>query len=79
MIGLFEIQISDAANNLSPKVIAKYCYNLAVSFNAFYEHVQVLNSGDNSLINTRLCLVSSFQSTLKRALNLLGIPSPERM
>ena len=78
-IGLFEIQVRDAAKNLSPKVIAKYCYNLAVSFNAFYEHVQVLDSGEDSLVNARLCLVSSFKSTLEKALNLLGIPSPERM
>lgn len=79
MIGLFDINIRDAANNLSPKVIAKYCYNLAVSFNAFYEHVKVLDSGDESLTNVRLCLVSSFKSTIKKALSLLGIPSPERM
>lgn len=79
MIGLFDINIRDAANNLSPKVIAKYCYNLAVSFNAFYEHVKVLDSGDESLTIVRLCLVSSFKSTIKKALSLLGIPSPERM
>ncbi|HET6517738.1 MAG TPA: arginine--tRNA ligase [Nitrosopumilaceae archaeon] len=78
-IGLFGIQVQDSANNFSPKVIAKYCYNLAVSFNAFYEHVKVIDSGDKSLTNARLCLVSSFKSTLEKALNLLGIPSPERM
>ncbi len=78
-IGLFEIQVRDAANNLSPKVIAKYCYDLVVSFNAFYEHVRVLDSGEDSLINARLCLVSSFKSTLEKALNLLGVPSPEQM
>jgi arginyl-tRNA synthetase len=78
-IALFDIQIKDAANNLSPKVIAKYCYNLSVAFNAFYEHVKVLDSGDKSLINARLCLVSSFKSTLKKLLDILGIPSPERM
>ncbi|MFB5645517.1 MAG: arginine--tRNA ligase [Nitrosopumilaceae archaeon] len=79
VIGLFGIQIKDSANNLSPKVIAKYCYNLAVAFNGFYEHVKVIDSGDKSLTNARLCLVSSFKSTLEKALNLLGIPSPERM
>ncbi len=79
MIGLIDIHIRDAANNLSPKVIAKYCYNLAVSFNAFYEHVKVIDSGDDTLTNARLCLVSSFKSTIQKVLNLLGIPSPERM
>ncbi len=79
MIGLFSIQVKDSVNNLSPKVIAKYCYNLAVSFNAFYEHVRVIDSDNEPLTNARLCLVSSFKSTLEKALNLLGIPSPERM
>jgi len=79
MIGLFSIQLEDATNNLSPKVIAKYCYNLTVSFNAFYEHVHVLDSGEDSLVNARLCLVSSFKSTLEKVLHLLGIPLLERM
>ncbi len=79
MIGLFSIQLEDATNNLSPKVIAKYCYNLAVTFNAFYEHVKVLDSGNESLVNVRLCLVSSFKSTLEKVLHLLGIPLLQRM
>lgn len=79
LIGKFDLQIIDAVNNLSPKVIAKYCYNLAVTFNAFYEHVKVLDDSEKSLVNVRLCLVDSFKSTLQNALGLLGISSPERM
>jgi len=79
IIGLFELQVIAAANNMSPKVIAKYCYNLSVTFNAFYEHVKVLDSGDKSLINAKLCLVQSFKNTLEKALNLLGIVAPSRM
>ncbi len=78
-IGLFDIYVRDAAKNLSPKVIAKYCYNLAVAFNTFYEHVKVLDSGGHPLINARLALVYSFKSTLAKALNLLGIAAPKRM
>ncbi|MEE9535201.1 MAG: DALR anticodon-binding domain-containing protein, partial [Nitrosopumilaceae archaeon] len=78
-IGRLELEIKDAAQNFSPKVIAKYCYNLAVAFNAFYEHVKVLEIENDSLTNVRLCLVSSFQSTMERALNLLGINAPLRM
>ncbi|MEE8179082.1 MAG: arginine--tRNA ligase [Nitrosopumilaceae archaeon] len=78
-IGIFDLQVKDAANNFSPKVIAKYCYRLAVAFNAFYEHVKVLDIKNDSLTNVRLCLVASFQSTLTKALNLLGIEAPSRM
>ena len=79
IIGLFEIQIKDAANNFSPKVIAKYCYDLAVAFNGFYEHVRILDSDNDSLINARICLVQSFMSTLQKALDIIGIPTPSRM
>ncbi len=78
-ISLFDLQVKDAANNFSPKVIARYCYRLAVAFNAFYEHVKVLDINNDSLTNVRLCLVVSFQSTLTKALNLLGIEAPSRM
>jgi arginyl-tRNA synthetase len=78
-IGKFDLQVEDAAKNLSPKVIAKYCYQLAVSFNTFYEHVKVLGAESDSLINSRLCLVYSFKETLGKALELLGIDAPSRM
>lgn len=78
-IGKFDLQVEDAAKNLSPKVIAKYCYQLAVSFNTFYEHVKVLGAESDSLINSRLCLVHSFKETLGKALDLLGIDAPSRM
>jgi arginyl-tRNA synthetase len=78
-IGIFDLQVRDAANNFSPKVIARYCYKLSVAFNAFYEHVKVLDSNNDSLTNARLCLVESFKSTLTKALNLLGIEAPSRM
>jgi arginyl-tRNA synthetase len=78
-IGLFNIQVRDAANNLSPKVIAKYCYDLAVSFNSFYEKSKVLDLGDVELENSRICLVNSFKIVLEKSLDLLGIQAPDRM
>jgi arginyl-tRNA synthetase len=78
-IGKFDLQVKDAAVNFSPKVIAKYCYDLSVDFNSFYEHAKVLDLENKSLTNSRLCLVSSFQSTLAKALDLLGIAAPNRM
>jgi len=78
-IGLFDLNVMNAAQNLSPKVIARYCHDLAVSFNSFYEHVKVLELGDQKLENSRLCLVNSFKLTLEKALELLGIVSPDKM
>jgi len=78
-IGLFNLQVRDAVNNFSPKVIARYCHDLAVAFNAFYEKSKVLDLGDANLENARLCLVNSFKTTLEKALDLLGIKAPDRM
>jgi arginyl-tRNA synthetase len=79
LIGKFDLHVQDAANNLSPKVISKYCYELAVSFNAFYEKVRVLDPQNKILTNVRLCLVSSFKLTLQKALYLIGITAPDKM
>ena len=73
------MQVEDSAKNLSPKIIARYCYDLSVSFNSFYEHVKVLAAEDGELVNARLCHVDSFKLTLGKALALLGIEAPERM
>lgn len=78
-IGKFDMQVEDAAKNLSPKIIARYCYELSVSFNSFYEHVKVLAAEPEDLMRARLSLVHSFRRTLGNALALLGIDAPERM
>ena len=78
-IAHFDVFVNDAAKNYSPKVIARYCYDLAVTFSSFYEHAKVLKAETPELINARLCLVLSFKMTLEKALDLLGIIVPERM
>jgi arginyl-tRNA synthetase len=79
LIGLFDIQVRDAAQNLSPKVISRYCHDLAVAFNSFYETVKVLEIGDENLEKSRLCLVFSFKLTIEKAMGLLGIIAPDKM
>ncbi len=79
LIGLFDIQVRDAAKNLSPKVIARYSHDLAVAFNSFYEHVKVLDIDDKNLEKSRLFLVNSFKLTIERSLALLGITAPDKM
>lgn len=79
LIGLYDLQVRDASKNLSPKVIAKFCHDLAVAFNSFYEHVKVLDDENKDLENLRLCIVTSFKKTLANSLHLLGIHAPDRM
>ena len=79
LIGMFNIQVRDSAKNLSPKVIARYCHELAVAFNSFYEHNHVLDLDDKQLEKARLTLVNSYKITIEKSLDLLGISAPDRM
>ncbi len=79
LIGLLSLRIEDAAGNLAPKIIARYCRDLAVSFNTFYEHVRVIDAENKDATNQRLCLVLAFKKTLRTGLQLIGVPSPDRM
>ncbi|RNJ78299.1 MAG: arginine--tRNA ligase [Nitrosopumilus sp. H8] len=78
-IGMLEVCVRDAARNMSPKVVARYCHDLAVSFNAFYEKAHVLGLDDENLENARLCVVYSFKGTIEKGLGLLGIAAPDVM
>ena len=78
-VGMLDVRVAEAAANLSPKVVARYCRDLAVAFNAFYEHVRVIDASDGARTNARLCLVASFASALRKALDLIGIAAPPRM
>ena len=79
LISLFETRVAEAASNLSPKVVARYCRDLAVAFNGFYEHVRILDSADAGTAAARLLLVRSFASVLAEALGLVGAEAPPRM
>lgn len=78
-IGMLEAAVRDAAANLSPKVMARYCRDLAVEFNLFYEGVRVMGAGDAGLEDARLYLVESFRIAMRSALESIGIEAPGRM
>lgn len=65
-----------AIEELAPHVICTYLYELAQSFNRFYEDNRVV--GDDRE-NVRSYLVSKYADTLKDGLNLLGITAVEKM
>ncbi len=75
-IGLFSEKLSDSLNNLDPSVIANYSYDLAKSFNDFYNDCPVIGSEQEDF---RIALVESFRIVMKNALWLLGIQAIEEM
>jgi arginyl-tRNA synthetase len=72
----FEEVIVHSAKDYKPHYIANYAYDLATSFNSYYEKVQILKSKEK---NFRLTLVKAVKEVLEKSLCLLGIEVPEKM
>lgn len=78
-IAKLDLVVENAAKSLCPKSLAHYAYNLAMTFNLFYEKVPVLREQDNEVRMARLGLVKAFGIALKNTLELLGITALDRM
>jgi len=73
----FHETIIRANEEREPHYIATYLIELAREFNSFYAHTVIL---DDSMDEPyKLALVKVVSQTMKNGLNLLGIPTPERM
>lgn len=78
-ISKFDLVVEDAAKNLSPKTLARYAIELSTSFNNFYESTPVLSCSDEGVRASRLMLVAAFKAVLGKTMELLGLPTVERM
>lgn len=68
--------VDRAAKELMPHHVCTYLYELAQTFNRFYEHNRVI---DDPRQAQRLRIVKLYADTLKNGLDLLGIYAPEQM
>ncbi|MDD4802874.1 MAG: arginine--tRNA ligase [Syntrophomonas sp.] len=74
----FPDEIATSARMLAPHRIAHYVLELAGLFHSFYNHQRVLND-NKALQDARLALMGTTQTTIRNALNILGISAPEQM
>lgn len=77
-INRFPQVVTDAAEKYEPSVVARFAMDVAQSFSRFYNACRV-NVEDEGLRNARVKLVALTKTTLKDALDLLGIQCPEQM
>jgi len=75
-IGEYSEIVEKAVDELMPHHICTYLYELAQTFNRFYESNRVVGDPRQVL---RLKLVKSYVDVLKNGLELLNIPAPEKM
>ncbi len=71
-------EIQRAAKELKPNLLANYAYELAKSFNDFYNQCPVLGA-EPDVRAARLALVAAARLCLGNTLRLLGIRAPEVM
>lgn len=79
LLGEYKASISQAAANFAPSVIANYAYDLAKTFNKFYNELSILSEENEVKRNIRLTLAELTGKTIQHATSLLGIVSPNRM
>ena len=75
-IAKFPQVVEDCANKKRVHNITQYCQDLAGSFNKFYKSQQVIGS---DVEDTRLILVDRAKTTIKNALDILGVSAPRKM
>lgn len=71
--------LNNAARDFNPGAIANYIYDLAKSYNKFYQSETILKVEDEGLRNFRLKLSYHTAETIRKAMGILGIEVPERM
>ena len=75
-IAKFPQVVEDCAAKKRVHNITQYCQDLAGSFNKFYKSEQVIGS---DVEDTRLILVDRARTTIRNALDILGVSAPEKM
>lgn len=79
LLTAYEQKVQEAANLYSPAVIANYAYELAKTYNQFYQTIPIFNEADQTKLKFRIAMSEVVAHVIKHAMSLLGIRVPERM
>ena len=71
--------IQNAADNLSPALIANYTYELVKGYNSFYQSVPIFGADNENDKDTRVQISYMVGNVIKSSFLLLGIEVPDRM
>lgn len=79
LLSLFPEKVSEAAREYAPSIVANYLYDVAQSYNKFYNTHSVLKAESEDVKQSRLALTQATAQVLKNGLGLLGIETVEKM
>ena len=79
LLNQFPTVVSEAGENLSPALLANYCYDLSKVFNQYYHDYIIL--GESDLLTRRFRIKLTWQTgeMIRKGMWLLGIELPDRM
>ncbi len=75
----FPLVAAKAADDLAPELLASYLLSLADRFNNWYEKDAVIREQDVGARELKAIVVALVEQALRRGLELLGVPTPDRM
>ncbi|GAB3221823.1 arginine--tRNA ligase [Spirosoma arcticum] len=79
LLSQYPQRVKEAGDDLAPSYVAQYAYELAKTFNQFYDKLSILKETDPDKLRNRLILSASVAETIRKAMGLLGIDVPEKM
>ncbi len=75
----FTTVLEEAAQKYAPSLLASYLFDLAKSYNRFYQSVSIFKEENLQQQHLRIRLTISTALIIKRGLKLLGISAPSQM
>jgi len=77
--GKMDEEVLHSVHSLEFSHLAKFAFILCQKFNGYYHKYSILAEEDRNIKNIRILTIYFIRETLKRALKLMGIPTPQRM
>jgi arginyl-tRNA synthetase len=71
--------LTEVIRDSLPNLLCNYLFELAQSFNSFYQSIPVLAETDENVKNFRMELITATAQTINNGLGLLGIDAPQEM
>ena len=79
LLQTYPVIIQNAAENLSPALVANFTYELVKSYNSFYQSVPIFGAAHEADKVLRVQLSYAVSCVIKSSFKLLGIEVPDRM
>lgn len=79
LVSQFPQRVEEAGMDYAPSYVAQYAYELAKTFNQFYDRLSIIKEPDAQKRQTRLVLSKLVAETIQQAMGLLGVDVPQKM